>query len=257
MKCFIKTLAGLGDIIYSHKIGYVYHEKGYDVIWPIAPIYLDLMNKYVDSPFKYCTIQEAEEMLPESHKGLFKDDFCGKEFIHEDDFAFLPLHTADASAPYMRHRIMFCKYAAIAQASETIDPSDWHKYFNVKRDREREESLYSELGLDEDSKYALVNRNFGTQGASRRCPFPLNTSLPIIEFGFIENFSIFDWFKVIENATEIHSVDTVLHYFIDIENLLTLKANKMELYSRYFPASDFNKAVNDVLIRKDLWNLNR
>ena len=48
----------------------------------------------------------------------------------------------------------------------------------------------------------------------------------------IHGYSMFDWSKVIECATEIYCVDTSLFYLID---MLDLKAGKLEAYSKFNP----------------------
>jgi hypothetical protein len=55
-----------------------------------------------------------------------------------------------------------------------------------------------------------------------------------------EEFTPFDWAKVIENAKEISIVDTSFNYLIE---KLDLKAEKLYLTSRFTPAN-FSHIIN-------------
>ena len=52
----------------------------------------------------------------------------------------------------------------------------------------------------------------------------------IINMDFIYGYTLFDWCKVVENASEIHMVDSGLNYIIE---KLTLKTDKLHLYPRW------------------------
>tara|TARA_Y100000310_G_C20704363_1_gene833731 strand:+ start:24974 stop:26551 length:1578 start_codon:yes stop_codon:yes gene_type:complete len=251
-QCFIKTIAGLGDILYVHKIAQYYYDEGYEVIWAISPVYLDMMKKYVKSDFHYCTMDEAEALLPESHKGYFLDVRNSRTHVYDNNFVYLALNYAhDLVEHEYKERIMYAKYKSL---NVDIDPSDWHRYINVERDLEKESELFEKVVKHE--KYCLVNRQCGTKGTTRDIPFPVDTKLPIIEMRYIEDYTIFDWLLVVENATEFYSVETSLHYVLDIPNLVNLDVKKIELFSQMYPQSYYVGAINDVLINKELYNLN-
>lgn len=77
-------------------------------------------------------------------------------------------------------------------------------------------SLFTQL--DPKEKYALVHdsSDYGT-------PINPTTDLKVIKFVPHNGYTIFDWRKVIENATEIHCIDSSLCNFVDC---LDVKAKK-------------------------------
>ena len=78
---------------------------------------------------------------------------------------------------------------------------------------------------------------------------PIESKLRIVEVEMMEGYSMFDWSKVIENASEIYCVDTSLFYLID---MLELKATKLEAYSKFEPANYMHIAG----LFKAAWNYN-
>jgi hypothetical protein len=53
----------------------------------------------------------------------------------------------------------------------------------------------------------------------------------VVEMDIINNYSLFDWSKVLENAKEIHMIESSLNYIMETKHI-NLKAEKMCLYSR-------------------------
>jgi hypothetical protein len=62
-----------------------------------------------------------------------------------------------------------------------------------------------------------------------------------IDLSFINGYTLFDWSKVIENATEIHTVDTSVIYLVE---KLTTKS-KLYLYPRHPEHTE--KCLSDML----------
>lgn len=79
---------------------------------------------------------------------------------------------------------------------------------DYKRQESFELSLYSQLGKGD---YALVHTSsdYGT-------PIQVETDLRVVEFKPHNGYSIFDWRLVIENAKEIHCIDSSLCNFVDV-----------------------------------------
>lgn len=83
-----------------------------------------------------------------------------------------------------------------------------HEHFYIERDRDRESQIVERLELP--SEYA-----FCSNVSSRRSyPIKPNTNLPIIKPRHTRDDLIFDWMSVIENATEVHTVDTSWFHLI-------------------------------------------
>jgi hypothetical protein len=116
-----------------------------------------------------------------------------------------------------------------------LDFSDWSDYFTFERNSKRENNLYYNiLNLKDDSNYILINRKYGSPPNSVDCThIDLSKFNEYIELDYIDGINLFDWCKVIENAKEIHTVDTSINYIIDKLSL----NSKLELYSRYNPAN--------------------
>lgn len=78
------------------------------------------------------------------------------------------------------------------------------------RNHIRENELYDKIAKGK-GRYALVHdvSDYGT-------PPKIETDLEIIRFSPVEDYTIFDWRKVIEKATEIHCMDSSLCNFVNM-----------------------------------------
>lgn len=77
------------------------------------------------------------------------------------------------------------------------------------RNKEREEELFAKVVTTEP--YALVHCESDYGGAIEP-----ETELPIVLFQPTGNHTVFDWLKVVENAAEIHCIDSSLCNFTDM-----------------------------------------
>lgn len=220
--CVIGQPAGLGDIIFCQKIADMFIQNGYTVWWPVVEQYYDDVNKYMKKEgLIYCREQ---------------DDFPLKEYYYssvmsptrkaDSNDVYLPLQHADKVYP--KESILQAKYKLLR-----VSHSDWSDYFSFTRDREKENSLYEELGLSPEKQYCLVNRWFGTPPDSQMKKMDITEDYQIVEMRMIGGYSVFDWTKVIEGATVIYSVDTVINYIME---KMKIRA-RCELFSRYDPAN--------------------
>ena len=96
------------------------------------------------------------------------------------------------------------------------------------RDDAKENALFDELGLKIGEPYTLVNRNWKSDGKSKS-NFECKTSGKVIEMTMKPGYSLFDWSKVIESATEIHTISTSIVYILE---LLDIKCEKCYIYKR-------------------------
>lgn len=55
----------------------------------------------------------------------------------------------------------------------------------------------------------------------------------------IDGFTIFDWSKIIENATNIYTVETSFNYIIEKLHIKAEEYGEMVMYSKWNPA-DFH-----------------
>ena len=111
---------------------------------------------------------------------------------------------------------------------------DWVNYFNFKRDKDKEDYIFYDVcKLKNDDNFIFINTNYGTQPNYQVCKYIdlAKFTDKIVELQFINDITLFDWCKVIENASEIHTVETSLNYII--EKIQTV--DKLYMYSKWSP----------------------
>lgn len=217
--CLIRQPAGLGDIFFCQKIAYHYKCKGYNVVWPIDPVY-HYLPKYLLGGRCYDYPLTTDDFP-------YKEIYHTNEIIDNDDLIFLPLQYAPSQWLKDGIKIMKCKYK-MAGMDEKYH--DWTKYFNFLRESKRENKLYYDiLGLKDDSEYCLISKNYASLPNILKTNIPYDGDLQVVNVDIIEGFTVFDWCKVFENATEIRMIDTCFQYIID---KIELKANVLKLYTR-------------------------
>lgn len=230
LNCLINQPAGLGDIIVCLKIAKIYSERGYNVIWPIKDFYLDVVKKHIDVDFV------------EWH--------CDSNYSKLANSADLILNLDGATSIHPNLGIVDAKYAE----AKIYDFEDWVDYFNLVRDIDRESELTNLVKERiKTKKYTLVNNNYGTPPNTFRKKIIADTDNDIVEMSLSPKYNIFDWIGVIENAAEIWTVDTCIHYIMDHPSI-RLKAERLEMFSRYEPAN-FENVVKKVVKNKN-WSYN-
>jgi hypothetical protein len=211
--CLIKQPAGLGDIIFCQKIGVKIIEKyNTPVIWPVIEEYSDISN-YIKNGIWFV------------NKEL---DFPGKNYyqntgiIDNDEILFLPLENA---SHLLHKKILESKYNLI-----NLTFKDWLNFFTFERNKSKEDFLfYNILNLKEDEEYIFVNKKFASPPNILEWDIQYPKDVKCVEMQFIKGYSIFDWCKVLENATGIYSMDTCINFFIE---KLNLKTKIIEITSR-------------------------
>jgi len=237
-KILINQPAGIGDIFFCQKIAYALHETyNVDIIWPVISEF-SWIKEYIKVPFIYFVD--------------WNDNFEGKDILINNNlshiftlnnYLIIPLNKADWNYPGIS--VMDAKYKLV-----NLDFNDWSDYFNFKRNIDKENELYYNiLGLKDNSEYIFVNRQFASPPETQICKYiDLNKFSYYIEMKYINNFTIFDWCKVIENAKEIHTVETSINYIIDKIN----PKGKLEMYSKHTPPN-YNQIQH---LFKSNWNYN-
>jgi hypothetical protein len=215
--CLINQPAGLGDIFFIQKIVQDFINKGYNVIYPVLSQLLYIKD-YIKTP--NLEFVGVDDMFP------YRSIYGKYNIVEMSDLIYLPITFANSK---FGGCIMRAKYRMV-----DLDHSDWVESFNFVRNIEKENHLfYNILNLKDGEEYNFVNRTYGTppHSATKHEVQPLN-DLKNIENKYYDGINIFDWCKVIENATNIYTIDTS---FLFIMEKLNLKAsnNKLEMWSRH------------------------
>lgn len=220
---------GLGDIIFSQKIAIKLIEENFQVFWPQTTYF------WIKDYIKINNLH-------------FVDYFNMKS-----DFILHLQNSIEENHPY---DIMTCKYKTIGKTLpqlpehlHDISFNDWSDYFHLERNIEKENHLfYDILGLKDSDEYILYNSKFGVGQENPNVNSGVeNIKIKKINLDFINNFTLFDWCKVIENAKEIHTVDTSLIYLVEKINT---KDCELFMYPRHNEHTE--KCLKNILNKK--WN---
>ena len=244
-KCFIAYNAGLGDHILMN--GAVRHfAKIYEEVHVMvfSKNVINIQHMFRDDPKIHLHSIPQPNGAPQSNKKVRR---LRKMFAQAgcDNKTFYWGYTNDWPRCLERvgldpNKNCWCEgfYRALG-----VDYDERYKSWKFVRDHEREDLLCKRLGLPD--KYLFVVNRFGNR--KRNQGFRLNVDrisphhidLPQVNPAYLTNETlIFDWMKVIENATEIHVVDTSwLHL---VKNMLLKQPKFLYRIARHVPASDAN-----------------
>lgn len=155
----------------------------------------------------------------------------------------IPLRHADTIMKVTYDRCMESKYLWA-----NMDYREWKQQAMWKRDEQKENELFESLGCHQ-GEYNLVNCIFGSYSQLRR-DIQVDNGLRNIHMTTIEPYSIFDYAKVIENASTINVVSSSILYLLE---LLELKAEVIDLYCRTPVEQNFDTI--SYILEKHKYNL--
>lgn len=221
---------GLGDILFLQKLAYHIKDQGYEVYWPVAHE-LKWLSDYIPD-FNFVSWDDVDEKLTRpplpSHV-----NFPGIEHYSPDK----PSEITDELFYFQGfgdHRpCMAGKYDSIG-----LDWRDWRDYIKWNRNIEKENELfYNVLGLTDDQEYVFVNRTFATRPYLHFFENIPTTEdhygCKVVELSVLDGFSLFDWFKVLYHAKEIHTIATSINFFLEVPELYDIiSKKKLSLYQR-------------------------
>lgn len=173
-----------GDIIICLPIAN-YYSREFNVYW-LCPDEYHPMFSYVD----YCTPVSKDsggyDVIIDLSFGFGgKPEKWWQETMHTwDSFVTAKYHLADVPVE-----------------------EKWNLQWNRKKSKE--DSLYD---LIVGKKKYIVVHDSGSYG---RIPLNIDSGFDVIVFSPIENYTVFDWYKVLMSAEEIHCVDSLLLNFVD------------------------------------------
>lgn len=198
--CVIKQPAGIGDVFFCQKIARVMMQNGFQIVWPLRNDIVWIRDYIKDIYFP-----SVEDNF------LAKDIFdTAAGYVIEENGAFISLATADIT--HSDGKIMSSKYSMLG-----LDYSDWQNYFKFKRDLDKESDLYyNVLGLSDDSEFVFINNLYNTDIRNSNLLSPTQFDIPTVELKILDNFTLFDWCKVLEKAKKIFTINTSINYIIDV-----------------------------------------
>lgn len=177
--------AGIGDILFVQKISKHYSENGFKVWHPVNDS-IDWLPQYLD------TVCKKEDCKNINFDNYLKLDGCSNG---------------------TNYKIMEAKYK-----TANLDYSNYIDYIDIKRNREKEDKLF-DLLVGSNIPYRLVNSMYATPttktGGTLYMNVEKSTSIRNIEVSIISGYTLFDWIKIIENASEIYTTDTAIMYLIE------------------------------------------
>ena len=231
----INQPAGLGDILFTIKIGCHFHQKGFRVIWPTSPAYKCLRGRVKTNQIEFYSLEDSFPFKKEFEE--LSSSNISEVILYKKKILYAPVtrgfysQAAQLIDGYERSN-MFGKYAMCG-----LDPSSWQDYFSLNRDQKKENELFSELEIEKP--YHLVNLRFGSPPEwevylNKDIKTP--NDLQRVEIKLKKNYNVFDWAKVIEEAVKIDTVATSTPFLFEA---LDLKC-KPTIHSR-------NKTSNEAL----------
>jgi hypothetical protein len=216
--CLIYQPCGIGDIIWLQPIVDRLISFGYTVTYPVIDLYYDMVKTQIKKN-NLIWVKESDNFPLKN--------FYGKPEIHQtENELYLPISFADRYMP--RCSVMISKYY-FTQTPIT----NWHNNIEIIRDKEKEEKVYKIYNIDKTKPYSVINMSYGTppNSITRNIKLNLQTEQHIVMSCDIDqsnDISLFDWIGAIENANEIHTVETSVCFLAD----KYAKTNKLYMYER-------------------------
>lgn len=208
--------AGIGDIFFLQKAARHLISLGYDLIWPIIPPFM-----YIKNYIKNINFVNENDDFP--NKNIYKT----AEPINQNNLLYLPF---DGCHQRLNVELMKAKYYMMRQLGFDIYENDWKNYLKFERNLEREHECRKAFGIEEGEKFIFANNIFGSPPDIVGRDMMITTDLKVIfhQPEHINMFNLFDFCWILENAEEIHTVETSMCYLIETLNT----KGKLNMYSR-------------------------
>jgi len=218
----------IGDILICLPIAKWYADRGYEVEWE-CPIQYHSLFAYVDyvKPLQARAGQYSK--IVDISFGLNRQSSTNIQWekARKEGKSFTELKYELAGVPYSEFRNL--------------------KY---NRDEIRESNLYDSLGLTNDTDYCLYHSvsDYGS-------PIEVVSDKRMVLFEKQGDYTIFDWYKVILMASEIHCIDSSLANFVDavkpekpelnyyITDRVPIKADRIKLEAEWKVINVLNKEL--------------
>lgn len=186
--------AGIGDIIFLEPIARKLYLEGHHIYWDTIDIYTNI-EKYI--PYV-----------------RWNSDINNYDRTY--NFQFLNMTGFNC-------RILEAKYQYA-----NVPFNNWRS-FHYNRDFLSEHNLIDKINFNINKPYRLIHDEYATH-SEFKINIPENPDIQNVYIKPIENYSIFDWSTIIENAYEIHVVSTSSLFLI--EKLHLVNNPTLNLYAR-------------------------
>lgn len=199
--CIVQT-GRLGDTIIALPIAKHYHDKGYSVDWIIHHGNKRVLE-YVDYIDNIIVVPKEVDMMDSILAAYRLLDYSKYNKVIDLSIGFPGSKVWQYTNPSFLESFVHVKYYLAG-----VDVSEkWNLKFN--RNEAREDALYEKL-VDRD--YILIH-NSSDDGKEL---FDVDSEYQKIYFKRVEDYEIFDWYKIILNAKEVYCIDSSLCNFIDV-----------------------------------------
>jgi hypothetical protein len=240
--CLFWQPAGIGDIFFLQKAAKHFISLGYDVVWPVIPQFSYIKNY----------IEGIQFVSP-------TDDFVGSKYyettepVITDEFLYFPLNV---SHHHVSGTPMKTKYPLFSKFGFDITSDNWKDHLQFKRNDYREQRCKRILGIEDGEEFVFVNDIFASPPDlyRREMNIPQTVKTVYHKPEHVGEFNLFDMCWVLENAKEIHTVETSLCYLVEkLETKGELFMYSRKIYGRnQHPSFDYvshiyNKKWNYIL----------
>jgi hypothetical protein len=252
--CLIQQSCGLGDILFTIKVGKHFASQGYRVIWPVESVY-NQINEFIDTSGQIEFYDISESFPYKKQYGNF-DTFRFTEIQEISEITYVPLsraffsNAAQSNLSSFGHEAanMFGKYLMCS-----LDHEGWQKSFSVNRHPEKETKLLNELGLSLGDKIHLVNDKFGsppnwTTTLNKTIHTP--AEFKRVDMSMITGFNITDWLGIIEKSRKIDTVATSIVFLFEKINLLCVPT----IHSRNKSLGHVHSAEDDFRLMSKIYS---
>lgn len=187
-KLLIKQPGKVGDIIICAPIAKYFADQGYIVQWECPKEYHHLF-----SYFDYVTPVESET----------------EEYSRVIDISFGLNLKSPSNLTWKKRKAELDSFVTLKYELADVPVSELRNLVYT-RNLQNETLLYDKVVEEYGSDYILVHdeSDYGT-------PITVDSPHSVVYFEKIDGMSIFDWRKVIENAIEVHCIDSSLCNFTD------------------------------------------
>lgn len=174
----------VGDMIICLPIAKYYANKGYQVDWLCPKTYHDF-QPYID----YCTFITSPN----------------GQYDVSIDLSFGLVTTTRIHAMWIKRRGSLDSFVRLKYELANV-PIDELRNLDYKRNIEKENKLFDLLAPEKPYKLLHAQSDYGSA---------ISVDGNVIDFKPVDGFSILDWRKIIENASEIHCIDSSVANFVD------------------------------------------